>query len=258
MKHNTVKHTLKAGGVALGSMVFEFTSSGLPQIAAGAGAEFLVFDMEHTALGIETIRQLLAHSKGVSTVPIVRVPSTEYHWVARCLDAGAMGIMVPMVESAEQAAEIVRFAKYPPEGRRGAAFGMAHDDYSGGDVAEKIRIANAEVLLIAQIETTAGLQNVDDIAAVPGLDVLWVGLYDLTNFLGIPGQMGHPHVDEAIAKTIESVKRHGKTAAVLVGSVEEGKRRLAQGFRCIAYSGDIWLYQRALAQGLRGLRDEKS
>ncbi len=257
MKNNSVKHTLKSGAVALGSMVFEFASTGLPQIAAQAGAEFLVFDMEHTALSIETIRQLLAHSKTVSTIPIVRVPSTEYHWIARCLDAGALGLMVPMVDDVEQARQIVRFAKYPPEGRRGAAFGMAHDDYSGGDVAEKIRSANAEVLLIAQIETAVGLDNVDAIAAVAGIDVLWVGLYDLTNFLGIPGQMSHPRVDEAIGKTIEAVNRHGKTAAVLVASVEEGKQRLAQGFRCIAYSGDIWLYQRALAQGLRGLRGQE-
>jgi 2-dehydro-3-deoxyglucarate aldolase/4-hydroxy-2-oxoheptanedioate aldolase len=169
-----------------------------------------------------------------------------------------MGIMVPMVETAEQASHIVRYAKYPPEGQRGAAFGVAHDDYSGGDVANKIKSANSEVLLIAQIETTTGLENVDAIAATSGIDVLWVGLYDLTNFLGIPGQMTHPRVDEAIKQTIDAANRHGKSAAVLVGSVEEGKRRLAQGFRCIAYSGDIWLYQRALSQGLRGLREDKS
>src|SRR5881409_2932891 len=109
---------------------------------------------------------------------------------------GAMGLMVPMVENAEQAAKIVRSAKYPPEGRRGAAFSMAHDDYEGGNLVEKMRRANSETLLIAQIETTAGLENVEAIAAVPGIDVLWVGLFDLTNFLGIPGQMTHPRVDE--------------------------------------------------------------
>ncbi len=254
MRPNTVKHTLNSGGVALGSMVFEFACTGLPQIAAQAGAEFLVYDMEHTGLGIESIRQFMAGSKTVSTIPIVRVPSTEYHWVARCLDVGAMGIMVPMVDSPEQAEKIVQFSRYPPEGRRGAAFGIAHDDYGGGDVAEKVRSANAEVLLIAQIETTVGLDNVEAIAAVPGIDVLWMGLFDLTNFLGIPGQLTHPRVDEAIAKTIDAVNRHGKAAAVLVATVEEGKRRLTQGFRCLAYGGDIWLYQRALAEGLRGLR----
>jgi 2-keto-3-deoxy-L-rhamnonate aldolase RhmA len=146
-------------------------------------------------------------------------------------------------------------ARYPPEGRRGAAFGVAHDDYAAGDLVETMKTANAEVLLIGQIETAVGLENVDAIAAVPGLDVLWVGLFDLTNFLGIPGQLGHPRVDEAIKKTIEAANKHGKSAGVLVASVEEGRQRLAQGFRCIAYGGDIWLYQQALTQGIRALRD---
>jgi 2-dehydro-3-deoxyglucarate aldolase/4-hydroxy-2-oxoheptanedioate aldolase len=255
MKRNTVKHTLQAGGVALGTMVLEFASAGVAPLAARAGAEFVLFDMEHTGWGIDTIRQLLAAAKSADTVPAVRVPATEYHFLARVLDVGALGLMVPMVESAAQAELIVRSAKYPPEGRRGAAFGIAHDDYEGGDLAEKMRRANEETWLIAQIETAAGVENVEAIAAVPGLDVLWVGLYDLTNALGIPGQLNHPRVDEVIKRTVAAAERHGKTPAVLVGSVEEGKKRLQQGFRCLAYGGDLWLYQQALAQGLRALRE---
>lgn len=255
MKTNNIKQTLKNGGVSLGTMVFEFASTGVARIAARAGAEFVLFDLEHTGWSMETIRTLLATTRAAEIVPLVRVPATEYHFIARVLDVGAMGVMVPMVEDADQAATIVRSSKYPPMGRRGAAFGVAHDDYAAGNLVESMRTANEEGLLIAQIETTRGLENLEAIAATPGLDMLWVGLYDLTNFLGIPGQMSHPRVDEAISAVIAVVNKHGKSAGVLVGSVEEGKQRLAQGFRCIAYGGDIGLYQRALAQGLRSLRE---
>jgi 2-keto-3-deoxy-L-rhamnonate aldolase RhmA len=256
MRSNRVKQALRGGGVSLGTMVFEFASTGVAQIAARAGAEFVLFDMEHTGWSMETIRMLVATTKAADTVPLVRVPATEYHFMARVLDVGAMGIMVPMVEDAEQAAVIARSAKYPPVGRRGAAFGVAHDDYAGGNIAETMRTSNEEGLLIAQIETARGVENVDAIAATPGIDVLWMGLYDLTNFLGIPGEMNHPRVDEAVAVTINAVRRQGKAAGILVFSVEEGKRRLAQGFRCIAYGGDIGLYQRALAAGIQGLREK--
>src|SRR5918992_6256758 len=173
MRENRVKRALAAGERSLGTMIFEFPTTGIGRIAAEAGAEFVIYDMEHTGWSIETIRGLMATSRTANIVPMVRIPATEYHLIARPLDVGAMGLMVPMVESAAQAQTIVNSAKYPPRGRRGAAFGVAHDDYAGGDVAEKIRSANAEILLIAQIETVAGVECVEQLAAVDGIDVLW-------------------------------------------------------------------------------------
>src|SRR3954451_11192866 len=160
MRPNPVKRKLGQGGMSLGTFVFEFATTGVARIAAGAGGDFVVFDMEHTGWSMETVRMLLATARPTEMVPVVRVPATEYHFIARALDMGAMGVMVPMVESAEQARRIVASAKYPPEGRRGAAFGIAHDDYAGGEMAAKIRKANREVLLIAQVETTRGVDVV--------------------------------------------------------------------------------------------------
>jgi len=254
MRANTVKRTLRAGGVSLGTMVFEFDSTGIGRLMATAGAEFVVFDMEHTGWGLETLRMLVATTRPAGVVPIVRVPAVQYHFLARSLDVGAMGLMVPMVESAEQARLIVQSAKYPPAGRRGAAFAMAHDDYAAGDLVETMRSANDEGLLIAQIETTAGLENVEEIAAIDGIDVLWVGQFDLTNFLGIPAQFGHPRLKAALERVVRVARQHGKAAAILVSSVDEGRAMLAQGFRCIAYGGDLWLYQQALRQGIAALR----
>ncbi len=130
MRDNPIKHRLAEGGSAFGTMVFEFFTPGMAQIAAATGAEFVLYDMEHSGAGIDTIKAQMAACRGLDIVPMVRVPTTQYHFIARCLDAGAMGIMVPMVESVAQAKDIVSFTRYPPHGVRGAGFGMAHDDYT--------------------------------------------------------------------------------------------------------------------------------
>ena len=254
MRENRVKRALQAGQRSLGTMVFEFPTTGIARIAAEAGAEFVVYDMEHTGWSIETIRALMATSRAADLVPMVRIPATQYHLIARPLDVGAMGLMVPMVESAQQAQTIVDSAKYPPQGRRGAAFGVAHDDYAGGDIIEKMASANEEILLIAQIETGQGVEQVDAIAAVDGIDVLWIGHFDLTNSLGIPGQFSHPTYLRAVERVLEACSRHGKTPGIMAGAVADGQAQLQQGFRAMAYSGDLWLYQLALRQGLDALR----
>lgn len=187
MRDNPVKASLAAGGRACGAMVFEFFSPGLPQICKNAGADFVLFDMEHTGLTFESLKIQFALCRGLDLVPMVRVPRNEYHFIARALDLGALGVMVPMVSTVAEAAHVVACTRYPPAGRRGAAFGFAHDDYQGGEVTAKIAALHARTLVITQIETKEGLGNVDAIAAVPGVDALWVGHFDLTNFLGIPG-----------------------------------------------------------------------
>ena len=254
MRENTVKRKIASGGVALGTMAFEFNTTGLARLAGGAGAEFVIFDQEHTGWSVETIRMLVATSGGTDLVPMVRVPTTQYHLISRVLDVGARGIMVPMVETAEQARVIAQSAQYPPVGKRGAAFGVAHDDYSGGSPAEKMVSANEELLLIAQIETAVGVENVEQIAAVDGIDVLWIGHFDLTNFMGIPAQFEHPRYLEAVKRVIAACDAAGKTAGIMAGSVADAQQALGQGFRIVAYSGDLWLYQLALREGLATIR----
>ncbi len=254
MRENRVKQALRSGGTALGTMVMEFSTTGIARLAAGAGADFVMFDMEHTGWGVDTVRTLLAAARPADLVPMVRVPATQYHFLARVLDLGALGVMVPMVESAEQARSIVQFAKYPPQGRRGCAFGVAHDDYTGGDIVAKMTAANERGLLIALIETAAGLEDVEAIAAVHGIDVLWIGHYDLTASLGIPGAFTHPRYLDAVRRILAACERHGKAPGFMASSVEEGRAYLAQGFRCLAYWSDLWIYQQGLRQGLAALR----
>ncbi len=254
MLENPVKKTVKNGGVSIGTMMFEFNTTGIGRIAANAGAEFAVYDMEHTGWDLESIRMLIATTPRPTLVPIVRIPTTHYDFISRTLDLGAMGIMAPMVESAEEAKLLVQSAKYPPIGRRGAAFSIAHDDYRTDPIPEIVRSSNEELLLIVQIETATGLKNLEQIASVPEIDVLWIGLYDLSNSLGIPGQTQHPEIQSAIDRVLAACRQHGKTPAVLVTSVEEGRAQIQRGFRLVAFGGDVWIYQTALKQGLAALR----
>lgn len=254
MTANPVKQRLLQGEHVFGTMVFEFFSSGMPQIAKVAGAEFILFDMEHTALDLAAVKQLAACCRGIGLPPYVRVPVTDYHFIAHALDAGAMGIMVPMVETAEQAEFIVSCTRYPPAGRRGAAFGFAHDDYTGGDMAEKIVAAHARTLVMALIETERGVANVDAIAAVPGIDVLWLGHTDLTNFMGIPGQFTHPRYLAGVDAIVAAANRNGKAAGMLAPDVAWGRDYMAKGFRAVVYGVDHLLFQKALADGIAALR----
>src|SRR5262245_51479080 len=229
MRTNHVKEKLLAGGVSVGTFMFEFATTGIGRIAAEAGAEFGIFDMEHTGWSVETIRMLIATTRSTAMIPMVRIPATEYHFIARVLDMGAMGVMAPMVESAAQAAAIVAAAKYPPLGRRGAAFGIAHDDYAAGDIGAKIDSANCGTLLIAQIETAAGVRNVNEIAQVPGIDVLWIGHFDLSISLGIAGQFAHPQFLEAVSQVLAACRRHGKIPGFMAGDVSVGMALIDQG-----------------------------
>jgi 2-dehydro-3-deoxyglucarate aldolase/4-hydroxy-2-oxoheptanedioate aldolase len=253
MRDNPVKAKLQSGEPSWGTFVFEFNTTGIARIASEAGAEFVLFDMEHTGWSIETIRTLIATTPA-SIVPLVRVPAADYQFIARVLDMGAMGIMVPMVESVEHAERIVRAAKYPPEGRRGAAFGIAHDDYRGGDILQTIASANREQILIAQIETVGGLECVEQIAAVEGIDVLWIGQFDLTSSMGIPGQFDSDDFKNAVERVSRACREHGKTAGFMSLCVEEAERMRSAGFNMQALGGDLWLYGQALADQMRAVQ----
>ena len=257
MRTNHVKRTLAAGGISVGTMMMEFSTTGISRIAASAGSDFAVFDMEHTGWSMETVRMLMATSHAVDMVPLVRPPTCEYHFMARLLDVGAMGLVVPLINSVEQAERIVQAAKYPPVGRRGAAFCVAHDDYADGDVAEKMRSANDEVLLIAQIETVQAVENVERIAAVDGIDALWIGHLDLTASMGIAGQVKHGEFLDVSRKILKACQNAGKAAGFGSLSLDDIVAAKEQGFRFLVYVADLWIYQQALGNGLRHIRGDR-
>lgn len=254
MRENRVKTALRSGGVSMGVMCLEFATTGIGPLSAAGGAEFAVYDMEHNGWGLETIRMLVATSKATDLVPIVRVPTLDYHFIAHALDVGAMGLVIPLVATAEQARFAVECAMYPPRGRRGCAFAVAHDDFRGGDLATKVRHINDNVLMIAQIETAEGLSNVEAIAAVDGIDGLWIGQYDLTNSLGIPGQFDHPLFVDATRRVLAACAAHEKAATLAVMDPDELAAGPSRGFRLLVYAADLWIYQQALRRCFRTIR----
>ncbi len=253
MRDNPVKKKLLGGQPVFGTFGWELVVPGLPQIVKAAGAEFLLLDMEHSGASFDTIKTQAQLCRGIDLVPMARVPANQYTYIARALDCGMMGIMAPMVGSAEEAELIVSCTRYPPKGRRGAAFGFTADDYMSGSVTDTIKVADERTLVMCLIETAEGIENVDKIAAVPGVDVLWLGHFDLTNFLGIPAQFDHPKYVKAVEKMTAAAKKHRKVLACMTADDSWSREYWSKGFRLFCVGVDNFLLQNAIRSGLKTL-----
>lgn len=241
-------------GLKLGHYVGEFVTPGIGYILKESGAEFVFLDMEHSGNSFETINRGLRYFEAAGVAAFVRVPSDSYDHVARALDLGADAIVIPMLGTAEQARSVVEKIKYTPVGARGCGLGLGNDRYHMAPFAEAIAAANARTRFVALIETVEGVANVDEIAAVEGVDVLWVGHADLTASMGIPGAFDHPDYKKALAKVLKAGRKHGKGLGRMVTDVGAGVALAQEGWDIIAYHGDVWLLQTALRQGIDGIR----
>lgn len=238
----------------LGTFIVEFATPGIGHILKSAGCDFVLFDTEHSGFGFETIKSAVRYFEAADLPAIVRVPSREYHHIARALDMGAEGIMCPMVGTAEEARHIVNSMKYTPIGNRGVALQVAHDRYRAGATGDKLAASNKRSTLFCQIETAEGVENAEAIAAIDGVDCLWVGHFDLSSSLGIPGEFDHPKFLGAIETVVAATKKHNKALGRLVPTTQLGIDLYAQGFDFVCYSGDVWILHQALEQAIGTLR----
>jgi 2-keto-3-deoxy-L-rhamnonate aldolase RhmA len=192
---------------------------------------------------------MMASCRGSDIVPMARVADLSCAPLSRLLDIGARGVMVPRVETREQAEQIVSQLKYPPAGRRGVALGIAHDAYQAGgpEFFAQANEANAVILLL---ETAKAFEHLDEIISVAGVDVAWMGHYDLTVSLGIPGQFEHPRFMEAMDALAASCRRHGVTPGFLPASPEAAIHWIEKGFRVLSLGSDIGVFM----GGVRGFR----
>ena len=231
-----------------------FSRLGFCQIVGNAGAEFVIFDMERGAVGIDVLKAQIAFARGTGVAPFVRVPGIAYHLIAPVLDAGAMGIMAPMVETREQAENLAKWCRYRPEGVRGLGFGVGHDDYRSGDVIGTMQRENERTLVIALIETATGIKNAEAILSTPGIDVGWLGRYDLTNTIGMTARFDRSEFHAAVDAFFSACWKHGKAPGFLASSEAHAREWRAKGVRCLCYGTDISVFQTALAQALRSLK----
>src|SRR5436305_3006893 len=210
MSNEFLKSRLRGGETCKGTFLLFLVGGDVVQCLAGLGFDYFILDLEHSSLDVGPVREMIRTARAAGIAPIVRVPEVQYHLVARVLDAGAEGIMLPRVETRQQVEDLVRFARYRPEGERGISTFAGHTDFTRiADVPAFLAAQNERILLLAQIETAAGAQNRETILSVPGLDGCFVGTGDLAMSLGLAGQPDHPQVLAATESVLASAAAHG-------------------------------------------------
>jgi 2-keto-3-deoxy-L-rhamnonate aldolase RhmA len=213
----TVIERLRQGEKIKGTLVRMIRNPAVALIAKTANLDFLLFDMEHGPYSIETVSDIAAVGRAAGVGIFARVPSLDKSYISRSLDAGIEGIMVPMINTAAQAKAFVDLARYTPIGERGLGSNGGLSDYSGmggKTTPDFMAEQNRKTLTIAQIETAESVENIEEIASVAGIDVLLVGPNDLSISLGIPGDMMHEKMREAVDRVAGAAERHGKFFSV--------------------------------------------
>ena len=243
----------------IGTFLFEFTTPGIGQILKAAGADYAVLDMEHTGFSFDTVRSVVRYLQAADLPLVVRVPSQSRHHISRALDTGADGVMVPIVSSVEQAKAVLEAAKYWPDGTRGVALGLGHERFAmrSDPLLPRFAEQNARTAIILQVEDPRGAAAADEIASMPGVDMLWLGHNDLSVALGEPGAFDHPDFVQAEQATIAAARKHGKSAGRLAVDAKQAAQFVRMGYDFVSIAGDVWLLQQAFASGVATIRSGK-
>lgn len=235
---NPVKTKLASGEPVVAATI-QSTSIDSAAHLATLAFDFLWVEMEHSPITLETLRNITLATRGRQTMTFARVPVNEIWMAKRVLDAGVTGVIFPFTSTPELARQAVAACKYPPVGRRGSGAGLAKLCWPGTD--DYTDSADRNIVVIAMIEEAAAVENIDEIASTPGLDVLFIGTSDLSFSLGLRGDQNDPRLHEAVAKVIAAGKRHGKAVGRPAGAPGEVKQYLEQGFRVFQAPTDIGL-----------------
>ena len=241
MRTNHVKQKLKQGELALGAWL-NFPGIATARVMAQLGFDWLVVDMEHSAHSAPLMADMIATIADAGTcAPLVRVPNNSVDWFKWALDAGAWGIVVPMVNAREEAQRALDYSKYPPHGNR--SIGGIFGPYGFGTTSwpDYAKVANDEIMLIVQIESAQGLQNVDEILSVPGIDVAFIGPNDLHAQLGlVPSSDGaEPEFLDALERIKGAARKYNIALGIFSSDGEAALTRINQGFQMISVTTDV-------------------
>ena len=253
MQTNQVKVRLRAGQAASGPIISEMRTVGPVKLMALAGFDFLFLDMEHSMFDYDTIGSLAQMALACGICPLVRPTDTTYAHVARALDSGAQGVIIPRVDTRAQAEAAVSFAKYPPLGRRGAG-GDGRNAYERRSALQAVEESNSESLVVLQIESTDGLANLDAIASTPGVDVLLIGPQDLSISLGVHGNFTDPTFIEAAQRVVDAGVRHGVATGMVEKDPAAFERWHTMGMRFLVCSSDSNYLREGAARDVQTLR----
>ncbi|PKO14436.1 MAG: aldolase [Chloroflexi bacterium HGW-Chloroflexi-10] len=239
MKANTLRARLKAKQPVVGTMIQEVSSPFIVHAFSNAGFDFVYVDLEHGRFGQETAADLIQTIRLTNMVPLVRASDLQYHLIARMLDAGAQGVMVPRIETREQAEAAAQICRYAPQGRRGIAVARGHNDYKRQSPLEFSEEANRENLVIIQIESKSAVENIETILSAPGIDVALIGPGDLSLSLGIPMKMDHPLMVEAVEKVVKACEKRGIYVGLHVGDLKAIRDWSQRGIHLLSGSSDL-------------------
>ena len=253
---NAYREKLLRGEPSVGCFM-EIGSATAAECLALAGFDYIIIDTEHGPFHPQTALEYIRSAKLYGTTPLVRVQEISRPAVLKALDAGAMGLIIPSLSSVAEAEAVVRFGKYPPLGERGVAAsgGTAfwQEDYAQHGLAHYFEVSNRETMLIPQCETAGCLEKLEEIVALPGVDGIFVGPFDLSTAMGIPGEFDRPEFKDALRHIAGVCRAAGKPTLIFAGSVAAAREDLAMGYDSIAYSMDASLLIEARRAAVRDI-----
>lgn len=237
---NRMKEKMDAGGLAVGMIVRILRGVEIAAIARSAGFDCVYIDQEHNSFSLETVGQISITATALGVTPLVRVPGIDPATISRTLETGAQGVIVPHLETREDALRVVEAAKFPPTGDRSLLGINPHTLFRGGHAAEIMPKMNNATLVVGMIESVTAVENAEEIAAVEGIDMLLVGTNDLCNSLGRPGELDHAEVREAYATVLSACHAHGKHLGVggLNSRPDIAREIIAMGARYVSSGSD--------------------
>jgi 2-keto-3-deoxy-L-rhamnonate aldolase RhmA len=242
---NLCKQKLQSGASVVGTFVIEIRQPAVMQFLANAGFDFALIDNEHGAFSNESIADLSRMAILLGITPIVRIPEIRYAYIAQTLDIGGQGLMVPQIKSADQVRQVLQMMHYPPQGERGNAMERGLTQFRSGPVPQGLVDIQREILLVIQVETREAVESIDEIVSIPGVDAALIGPNDLSIALGVPGEVEHPSVQQAIQKTIQACQRAGVAPAIHMPRLELAAYWAGQGMRMVSTGSEAAFIMRA-------------
>ena len=253
----TVKEKLVDNKTVIGTFS-KFSSPVATEILGYLGFDFVILDMEHSALDFHQAEDLIRAGEAAGISTIIRVPGVEESPILRILEAGGQGVQAPGVDTGEMAKKVVEASRYRPIGMRGLSFSTRAAQYTIKDKNEHLRDSITKQLVTVQIESKEAVENLEEIGEIEGIDVLFLGPGDLSNSYGVPGQVNHPLVQDALKKLCKVAEENGKVAGTFVGNHEQAIRAIDLGVQYLVYDNDVAFFAKGAKSVLEELRNSLS
>jgi len=247
LKKNNLKEVLKEGKNVFGPFM-KFTDPAAVEIMGLAGFDFVIIDAEHGPISMQSAQNMIRAAETANITSIIRVANNDEALILRALDIGAQGIEIPQINSKSQAIKAVRSVKYAPQGERGVCRYVRAANYSSMDKFEYFKSANKETMIITHIEGVEGINNLDEILSVPGIDVIFIGPYDLSQSLGVPGQVNNSLVVEKMKEVVLKCKQNKVAVGTFADDIETAKFWVSLGVQYMSFSVDVGILYEASKQ----------